>query len=254
MEKKCFVIMPINESDGYAQGHFNRVYQYIIVPACKLAGFSPIRADDPNSTDPALDILKKFIESDMVICDLSSKNPNALYGFAIRQAINLPVTLIKDLKTEVMFAIQEFGEVEYDESLRIDTVQKEIETLGEVLKVNFANKADTNTILNRLGIGLTQSSATPKIDEPDHDDTTKNKESHLPVITPLPDYVGDPITEHEEIDKLKIGDFLFHINYGKGEIRTIKKMAKDKIAEIHFDSGSKILVLVTSGFFRKINA
>ena len=57
----------------------------------------------------------------------------------------------------------------------------------------------------------------------------------------------------EEIDKLKVGDFIFHINYGKGEIRTIKKMAKDKISEIHFESGSKILVLVTSGFFRKIN-
>lgn len=253
MEKKCFIIMPINEPDGYAHGHFNRVYQYIIVPACKLAGFSPIRADDPTRNDPALDILKYFIESDMVICDLSSKNPHALYGFAIRQAINLPVTLIKDLKTQVMFGIQEFGAVEYDESLRIDTVQKEIETLSEVLKISFANKSDTNSVLSRLGIGSTQLFETQKIVEPDQDDTTKNKESHLPVITPLPDFVGDPITQHEEIDKLKVGDFIFHINYGKGEIRTIKKMAKDKISEIHFESGSKILVLVTSGFFRKIN-
>lgn len=33
--KKCFVIMPISDVDGYPKGHFNRVYDYIIVPACK---------------------------------------------------------------------------------------------------------------------------------------------------------------------------------------------------------------------------
>lgn len=34
-KKKCFVIMPISDVDGYPKGHFNRVYDYIIVPACK---------------------------------------------------------------------------------------------------------------------------------------------------------------------------------------------------------------------------
>jgi len=43
------------------------------------------------------------------------------------------------------------------------------------------------------------------------------------------------------------------MNYGKGEIGSIKKMAKDKIAEFHFESGTKMLVLGTSGVLRKIN-
>ena len=28
--KKCFVIMPISDADGYDKGHFNRVYEYLI--------------------------------------------------------------------------------------------------------------------------------------------------------------------------------------------------------------------------------
>lgn len=34
--KKCFVIMPISDVPDYPPGHFNRVFNHIIVPA-KLA-------------------------------------------------------------------------------------------------------------------------------------------------------------------------------------------------------------------------
>lgn len=93
MDKKCFVIMPISDSEDYTSGHFGRVYEHIIKPACELAGFKPIRADDIMTTNYiALDIIKNIIESEMAICDLSSRNPNVLYELGIRQAFNLPVT------------------------------------------------------------------------------------------------------------------------------------------------------------------
>jgi hypothetical protein len=248
MEQKCFVIMPTSDPDGYAQGHFGRVYQYIIVPACKAAGFNAVRADDPTGNETAMDILKNMIDCDMVICDISSKNANALYAFAIRHSLNLPVALIKDAKTNISFNIQEFDNLEYDDSLRIDTVQMETEVLGNTLKKTFANKATINSLLSKLDIGPAQSINTSNTFAQEE---TK-KESHLPIISPLPDYVGDPITQPQEIDKLKAGDFIFHMNYGKGEIASIKKMGKDKMAEFQFESGSKMLMLMTSGVLRKI--
>ncbi|MBK8291487.1 MAG: hypothetical protein IPK96_11690 [Flammeovirgaceae bacterium] len=250
MEKKCFVIMSTTDPDGYAQGHFGRVYQYIIVPACKAAGFIAVRADDPTANDTAMDILRTMIDSDMVICDISSKNANALYAFAIRQSLNLPVTLLKDVKTNIGFNMQEFDHVEYDDSLRIDTVQMETETLGNTLKRTFANKA-ANSLLSKLDIGSAQSTDTTDTSDTFAQEETK-KESHIPVISPLPDYVGDPITQPGEIDKLKVGDSIFHMNYGKGEIANIKKLGKDKMAEFQFESGSKMLMLMTSGVLRKI--
>jgi len=250
MEKKCFVFVPTSDPDGYSKGHFNRVYQYIIVPACKSAGFTPSRADDPAISVAGSEILKTIIDSDIAICDLSTNDINALYGFTIRYAINLPVILLKDTKTNLKFNFREFEAVEYDESLRIDTVQNEIESLSDMLKNTFANKLEVNSLLNRLHIGSpvvpeTQNYSTPA-------ESTEKKESQLPIISPLPDYVGDAITKHEEIDKLKAGDFIFHMNYGKGELKTIKKMGNDKFAEVGFESGSKMLILVTTGVIRKI--
>ena len=58
MNKKCFVIMPITEGEGYTDSHFTRVYDYIIKPACIQAGFKPIRADEVLTTNYiALDII-----------------------------------------------------------------------------------------------------------------------------------------------------------------------------------------------------
>ena len=37
--KTCFVIMPISDVDGYEKGHFIRVYDYLIKPACEIAGY-----------------------------------------------------------------------------------------------------------------------------------------------------------------------------------------------------------------------
>ena len=36
--KKCFVIMPISDVEGYPKGHFDRVFKHVIVPACKKTG------------------------------------------------------------------------------------------------------------------------------------------------------------------------------------------------------------------------
>lgn len=254
MEKKCFVIVPTSDPDGYAKGHFNRVYQYIIVPACKSAGFVPMRADDPTTSVTGVEILKTIINSDIAICDLSTNDSNALYGFTIRYAINLPVILIKDSKTNLKFNFREFEAVEYDESLRIDTVQTEIEALSDILKKTFENKLEVNSLLNRLHIGASQVDETQNISASHQNENTEKKESQLPIISPIPDYVGDPINKHEEIDKLKVGDFIFHMNYGKGELKTIKKMGNDKFAELVFESGSKMLILVTTGIIRKIKA
>ena len=45
----CFVIMPISDVDSYEPGHFGRVYEHVIKPACKAAGLKPIRADEQES-------------------------------------------------------------------------------------------------------------------------------------------------------------------------------------------------------------
>src|SRR5882757_8434456 len=152
MDNRCFIIMPPGEPGGYLQGHFNRVYDYIIVPACRAAGYWPTRAGSAKYENP-LDIVKDIVDSEVVLCDLSANNSDALYGLAVRQSLDLPVALIKDLKTIVIFGANDFGMLEYDESLRIDTVQREVENLGDALKKVVETKKERHQLLNRLSIG-----------------------------------------------------------------------------------------------------
>jgi hypothetical protein len=156
-DKKCFVIMPISEIDTYGPGHFKRVYEYIIKPACLKAGFIPIRADEVQQTNViVIDILKKIIESDMVICDLSSKNPNVFYELGIRQAFGLPTVLIKDYSTGRVFDISSLRDFEYDENLRIDKVNEAVETISELLINTYQSyeggAGDINSLISLLNI------------------------------------------------------------------------------------------------------
>ncbi|MGY2799850.1 hypothetical protein ACVWV0_004026 [Ewingella americana] len=151
--KKCFVIMPIADIAGYDAGHFNRVYLHIIKPACEQAGFTPIRADDINSSNMiVVDILKKIIDSDLAICDLSGRNPNVLYELGLRQAFNKKTVLIKDNKTENIFDVQGFRYAQYDSSLRIDNVKNEITKFSAALKDTFEATGDINSIVQLLQI------------------------------------------------------------------------------------------------------
>jgi hypothetical protein len=69
--EQCFVIMPISDPPDYEPGHFRRVYDDLVAPACRKAGYHPIRADDVLETNLIhVDILKRLLEAPMAICDL----------------------------------------------------------------------------------------------------------------------------------------------------------------------------------------
>lgn len=154
MTKKCFIIMPISDQDGYEKGHFNRVYKHIVQPACEKAGFVPIRADDENKTNYiVIDIIKKIIEADIVLCDLSAKNPNVLYELGLRQAFNKKSVLIKDIKTNRIFDIQGLRTIDYDDKLRIDEVENSINSIAKSLTETFESDSnEINSLIQLLAI------------------------------------------------------------------------------------------------------
>lgn len=152
-QKSCFIIMPISNSPDYPDGHFDRVYEFIIKPACQKAGFLPTRADDVKSSNMiALDIVKRIVSSDMAICDLSSKNPNVLYEVGIRQAFDKPVVFMKDKKTPRIFDIQSFRDVGYDETLRVDTIEFAINLLTEAITDTYEDKDGSTSLVKLLGV------------------------------------------------------------------------------------------------------
>lgn len=153
--KTCFVIMPISDPDGYESGHFQRVYDYLIKPACEKAGFKPIRADENTSSNHIIiEILKQILDADMAICDLSSRNANVFYELAIRHAFDKPVTLIKDEKiTRSPFDIQTLRYISYDSKLRVDQTEKAVPQIAQSLSSTYKDKTEkTDSVVYLLGI------------------------------------------------------------------------------------------------------
>ncbi|EDN2113878.1 MULTISPECIES: hypothetical protein [Enterobacter] len=154
LERSCFVIMPIADMAGYDQRHFDRVYSHLIKPACVASGFKPVRADEVNNSNLiVLDILKRIVESDIAICDLSGRNPNVMYELGLRQAFNKKTVLIKDDRTISPFDVQAFRYCEYDSSLRIDNAFNNIKSLEKAISSTFeADSNDVNSIVQLLSI------------------------------------------------------------------------------------------------------
>lgn len=145
--------MPISDQDGYDKGHFNRVYEHLIKPACFKAGFKPIRADEEVKTNYiVVDIIRKILDSEMVLCDLSAKNPNVLYELGLRQAFNKKVVLIKDKKTNRIFDIQGLRTIDYDENLRIDEVNKSIDQISKTLIETHQSEGEINSLIQLLSL------------------------------------------------------------------------------------------------------
>jgi len=146
--------MPFSDCEGYDSGHFDRVYEHLIKPSCLDAGVEPVRGDEVKSTNYiALDILQRILQSDLVVCDLSAKNPNVMYELGVRQAFDLPVVLLKDRRTERVFDIQGLRTLDYTESLRVDSIAVDRKNLAATISATLQLEThEVNSLVGLLGI------------------------------------------------------------------------------------------------------
>lgn len=149
-QKRCFVMMPFSDPEGYDKGHFRKIYEQIIIPAIKNAGYIPDRVDENGVSDLiTTKIFQSILDCEMAICDLSSRNPNVLYELGIRHAFDKPVVLITDDKTERIFDIQGISTITYRSSRLYDEVPEDQKKITEAIKAN-ENNSSSYSIINMV--------------------------------------------------------------------------------------------------------
>lgn len=163
--KDCFIVMPISDVEGYPVGHFKHVYDNIVVPACDLAGYKAVRADDVKSTNLIhLDILRKLIEAPIAVCDLSSRNPNVLFELGIRQAFDRPVVLIQEEGTPKIFDIAPLRYLEYSKEMKYHEVLKSQAELRETILATVAADGEAGNVNSIVKLmALSQSAKIPEL-------------------------------------------------------------------------------------------
>lgn len=227
-KKTCFVIMPISDVEGYEKGHFSRVYDYLIKPACEAAGYKVERADDTAKTNMIIvDILQKAVKYDMAICDISSRNANVFYELGFRQAFNMKTVLIKDKKTAMPFDISSIRTLSYSETLRIDEVEKgRIDIQKALEETERSDSNDVNSLINLLSIN--------KAEIPKQKDLSPDTNILLNVLSDLSEKVNRvssklDVNAYKKSNFIKKGNLVSYIDDNGLEIL-------GKVIEVYKDS------------------
>ena len=104
----AFVIMP------FAQ-EFEEIYNLFIAPTLIEAGFEVFRADDIVSQRNILeDIVRSIIESDLIVADLTGKNPNVYYELGLAHALGKSVILLIQSIEDLPFDLRSYRVVPYN--------------------------------------------------------------------------------------------------------------------------------------------
>lgn len=98
MRQHAFVAMPFGEKENI---DFNAIYDNLIKPAVKSAGFEIFRADEEQRAgEIRTDMFQELLLADLVIVDLTIDNPNVWYELGVRHALrSRGVILISGSKT-----------------------------------------------------------------------------------------------------------------------------------------------------------
>ena len=158
-DEKCFIAMPVatrkEHEDIYGDPqHWRHVMETLFVPAIEAAGMEPVLPSADGSEMIHGRIIENLSESAMVLCDLSSHNPNVFFELGVRTSMNLPVALVKDEQTTIPFDTSGINTWQYASSLKAWDIPKEIEALSEFLKKSVASCAGQNPLWRHFGLTI----------------------------------------------------------------------------------------------------
>lgn len=140
--KLCFVIMGFGKKTDYSTGKtldLDKTYKNIIQPAVESSGFQCVRADeiqDAGIIDKSMYAL--LMHADLVVADISTFNPNAIYELGIRHAVRPYSTIvIKEEDGKIPFDLDHTRTFHYKhlgEDIGADEAQRCQRELTEIIK------------------------------------------------------------------------------------------------------------------------
>jgi hypothetical protein len=102
----CGLVMPISTIDGCTGEHWAEV-KSILIEAVDSLTEPCFKTRMVSEADETGVIQKRIVQnvytSDIIVCDVSGKNPNVMFELGMRLAFDKPVVIVKDDKTDYSF-------------------------------------------------------------------------------------------------------------------------------------------------------
>ena len=125
-ELYCGIIMPIASMFDYTSEHWSEVKSIIIESTKQVDGYN-FKTEIVSNSDGEIDVIHKRIiqnlyNADIVVCDISGKNPNVLFELGMRLTFDKPTILIKDDSTDFIFDTGVIEHLTYPKDLRFSKI------------------------------------------------------------------------------------------------------------------------------------
>ena len=133
--------------------HWREVYEGLIVPAIKDAGLQAQRDDDDYATRLVAEgIWSKIEQAELVLCDMSSHNPNVHLelGWAMRS--DKKIVLIQDEVTSYSFDLNQYYTCNYSSRLQPTELRKSVSNLSKVIISTLNEDVSNYSMVAKLGL------------------------------------------------------------------------------------------------------
>lgn len=113
--KTCFVIAPIGDEGSETRRRSDQVLTHIIKPATKECGYEALRADEIS--EPGIitsQVIQHLIDDQLVVADLTGRNPNVFYELAVRHTVKKPVVQIIQADETIPFDVAPSRTIHFD--------------------------------------------------------------------------------------------------------------------------------------------
>lgn len=150
---KCGVVMPISSLGDYSGEHWVEVYS-VIADAMEKAGFEVnMVSNSDESSVIQKTIIQNLYSNELVICDVSGKNPNVMFELGMRLAFDKATIIIKDDCTDFSFDTAVIEHVGYPRDLHYHKILSFKEKLELKAKATYERAKETNysTFLKNFG-------------------------------------------------------------------------------------------------------
>jgi hypothetical protein len=157
MNGSCLVIMPFAtlgaDRQIYPENHWKEVYSALLRPAVEAAGLKCHRDDDDFSSRPlALNIWRKLEEADIVLCDVSTSNPNVFIELGWVLRAEKPYVIVMDELSNAPFDVADFNRFHYKHALRPMALSDQVPRLAKMLTETLFDASGRWSIVRNLGI------------------------------------------------------------------------------------------------------
>lgn len=158
-KKICFVISPIGDEGSDTRERSDQVLKHIITGPVEQLGYIVIRAD--KISEPGIittQIIEHIVDADLVIADLTEKNPNVFYELAIRHAIRKPLVQMIKRGEAIPFDVAATRIIQFDLQNLDSVASAKDEILSQVKSLEAGNSEVHNPISVSLDLKVLKES------------------------------------------------------------------------------------------------